>query len=315
MMHWQPSATIPNLKLRAKILADVRHFFDERGYLEVETPIMSQYGVSDVYLENIKATFRGKEYFLQTSPEYHMKRLLAAGSGPIYQIFRAFRDDELGRWHNPEFTLLEWYKLGSDYNLLIDEVDVFLQKILACNPAVKITYQKAFLKACDIDPFTANISELSSCLHKFNLNNVLDDDEQDIDQYLFLLMTHVVEPFIANLTMPVIIHDFPESQASLARVVDGVALRFEVYYRGIELANGFSELTDAHAQRKRFIEDNAKRLTKGFREVAFDENFLQALNYGLPECSGVALGIDRLLALSLEKDTIASVLTFAIDRA
>ena len=314
-MTWQPTATIANLKARAKILAGIRAFFAKRGYLEVETPIMAGHGVSDVYLENIKAYFRGKEYFLQTSPEYHMKRLLAAGSGPIYQIFRAFRDDELGRWHNPEFTLLEWYKLGEDYNLLIAEVDEFLQEIFACKPAFKITYRDAFLEACGLDPFAVSIDELRVCLEKYDLHNVLDVNEQDVDQYLFLLMSHVVEPFLAGYSMPVVVHGFPPSQAALAKVRDGAALRFEVYYQGVELANGFAELIDANLQRKRFTEDNASRLDKGLKEVSIDENFLQALNHGLPECSGVALGIDRILALYLQEKRLSNVMSFTVDNA
>lgn len=314
-MAWQPSATIDNLKIRAQILTKVRSFFVNLGYLEVETPIMGQHGISDVYLENILAKFRGHEYYLQTSPEYHMKRLLAAGSGPIYQIFRAFRDDELGRWHNPEFSLLEWYKLSADYNLLIAEVDDFLQKVFNCDPAIKISYQQIFIDACGIDPFAVSITELRLCLQRYDLDNVLDKNEQDVDQYLFLLMSHVVEPFMAHYTMPVVVYGFPKSQASLAQVVDDVALRFEVYYKGIELANGFAELIDADAQRMRFVEDNFKRVAKDLKTVTLDENFLQALQAGLPDCCGVALGLDRIIALYLQENNLASVISFAIDRA
>ncbi len=314
-MSWQPSATIKNLKKRAQALTDIREFFVKRGYLEVETPIMAQHGVSDVYLENIRAHFRGREYFLQTSPEYHMKRLLAAGSGPIYQIFRAFRDDELGRWHNPEFTLLEWYKLDSDYNLLIAEVDDFLQQIFNCKPALKMTYQEVFIKACGIDPFTTSLAKMRVCLQKYDLDNVLDKDEQDVDQYLFLLMSHVVEPFMASHPAPVVVYGFPPSQASLAKVVDNVALRFEVYYKGVELANGFAELTDANAQRARFVQDNIKRKEKGLKEISLDARFLQALEAGLPECCGVALGIDRILSLSLQENNLAKVLAFTVDNS
>jgi len=314
-MAWQPSATIDNLKLRAKIIASVREYFANLGYLEVETPIMAQHGISDVYLENISAKFRGQEYYLQTSPEYHMKRLLAAGSGPIYQIFRAFRDDELGRWHNPEFSLLEWYKLDADYNFLIAEVDDFLQKIFNCEPAIKISYRQIFIDSCGLDPFAVSIEDLRLCLQRYDLDNVLDIEEHDRDQYLFLLMSHVVEPFMANYTMPVVVYGFPKSQAALAKVADGVALRFEVYYKGIELANGFAELTDADAQRKRFTEDNINRLAKNLKTATLDENFLQSLKSGLPECCGVALGLDRMVALHLQENNLARVISFVIDRA
>lgn len=314
-MNWQSSATIENLKLRAETLLKVRDFFVKNNYLEVETPIMGQHGVTDVYLENIRANFRGREYFLQTSPEYHMKRLLVAGSGPIYQIFRAFRDDELGRWHNPEFTLIEWYKLVADYNILIAEVDDFLQKVFNCMAAYKISYKQIFIDACGIDPFTASIQEFCLCLKKYNLDRVLDSDEVDRDQYLFLLMSHVVEPFMANYPMPVIVCEFPKSQASLAKIVGEVALRFEVYYKGIELANGFAELTDADAQRMRFIEDNFMRVAKGLKTVTLDDNFLLSLTHGLPECCGVALGFDRIMSLFLKENSLDRVIAFTIDKA
>lgn len=150
---WQPTAAISNLKKRALLMQEIRDFFKHRGYFEVETPIMGKFGITDVYLSNIKAIFREKPYNLQTSPEYHMKRLLAAGSGPIFQLARVFRDDELGRWHNPEFTMLEWYQLGISHHELIAEIDLLLQQILRCRPLTKITYQQAFLASCAIDPF------------------------------------------------------------------------------------------------------------------------------------------------------------------
>lgn len=311
-MTWQPTATIAILRERAKVLAYIRKFFSELGYLEVETPIMAEYGVTDVYLENISARFQDKDYFLQTSPEYHMKRLLAAGSGPIFQIFRAFRDDELGRLHNPEFTLLEWYKLDADQHALITEVDSFLQKVIACKPAVKLTYQQVFINACEIDPLATNISELQDCLRKYNLENVLSVDESDLDQYLFLLMSHVVEPYLAEFAEPVVVYNFPESQAALAKVVNGLAERFEVYLRGVELANGFAELTNFSTQHARFIQDNATRVARGLSPRKIDKRFIESLEHGLPECSGVALGIDRLLAIYLQQNSIEKVQAFSI---
>lgn len=314
-MTWQPTATIANLRERAQVLSNIRKFFSDLGYLEVETPIMANYGVTDVYLENIQARFQDKEYFLQTSPEYHMKRLLAAGSGSIFQIFRAFRDDELGRLHNPEFTLLEWYKLDADQHALISEIDSFLQEIIACKPLVKFTYQQVFINACELDPLAANILELQDCLRKHALENVLSADETDIDQYLFLLMSHVVEPYLAKFVEPVVVYNFPESQASLAKVTNGLAERFEVYFRGVELANGFAELTDAATQYGRFTQDNASRVARGLSPRKIDKRFIESLEHGLPECSGVALGIDRLLALYLQQDSIKNVLAFSISNA
>lgn len=314
-ISWQPSALIDSLRKRAEILAAIRAFFNARGYLEVETPVMARFGVTDVYLANINAIFRGQSYCLQTSPEYHMKRLLAAESGPIFQLARVFRDDELGRWHNPEFTLLEWYQLNIDHHELMKEVDALLQQVLRCAPMIKKTYQHVFMEICDIDPMDVNIGTLQQTLARFDLQDVLATDEQDPDQYLFLLMSHVVEPALADELSPVAVFNFPVSQASLAQVNNGVAERFEVYYRGVELANGFHELTDVDAQRARFEKDNAARIGQGLVACAPDEYLLAALSHGLPACSGVALGIERLLALALNQLSIASVLAFDVSRA
>jgi len=313
--QWQPSASIEMLRQRAGILKQIRDFFNSRSYLEVETPVMARYGITDVYLANIKATFRGESYCLQTSPEYHMKRLLAAGSGAIFQLARVFRDDELGRWHNPEFTLLEWYQLDIDHHALMIEMNALLQLVLGCGPMIKKTYQQAFLEACDIDPMQADISALKQVLQRFELDNVLPDSEQDRDQYLFLLMSHVVEPFLANEPVPVAVYDFPVSQAALAQIINGVAERFEVYYRGVELANGFHELTDVVAQRARFNQDNKARQEHGLPESLPDDYLLQAMRHGLPACSGVALGIERLLALAFDKSSIAETFAFDFSRA
>ncbi len=313
--NWQPSASIDTLHQRAKLLAQIREFFKQRHYLEVETPIMARFGVTDVYLSTIQASFRGKPYYLQTSPEYHMKRLLAAGSGPIFQLARVFRDDELGRWHNPEFTLLEWYQLNCDHHELMDEVDSFLQAVLQSKPMIKKTYQQVFLETCGLDPFTVSVAQLQDALVIFQLANVLSPKEQDPDQYLFLLMSHVVEPKLAQESAPVAVYDFPPSQAALAKINQGVAERFEVYFKGVELANGFHELTDANSQAARFKQDLAIRAEHGLAQPAPDEYLLQALNYGLPPCSGVALGIDRLLALALAQSTIAKVQAFDFSRA
>lgn len=312
--QWMPSASIESIRQRARIVAAIRSFFSQKNYLEVETPIMAQFGITDVYLSNIKAYFRNKPYCLQTSPEYHMKRLLAAGSGPIFQLARVFRDDELGRWHNPEFTLLEWYQLGIDHHALIAEMDELLQCVLGCLPMVKKTYQHLFTQICDLDPMNATIAACQNSLARFDLLGVLDDDEQDRDQYLFLLLSHVIEPALAKEPAPVAIVDFPPSQASLAKISNGVAERFEVYYRGVELANGFHELTDPALQLARFEEDNAIRKTRGLEQVALDRYLLQALDHGLPPCSGVALGLDRLLALAFDQPSISSCISFDFSR-
>ncbi len=312
---WQPSASISTLQQRAEVLQSIRNFFGCRGYLEVETPMMARFGITDVYLSNIKAMFREQQYSLQTSPEYHMKRLLAAGSGPIFQLARVFRDDELGRWHNPEFTLLEWYQLNIDHHALMAEVELLLQSILGCSLLIKKTYKQAFLEACDLDPFLKDIQRVRSVLAEYELDNVLPADEDDWDQYLFLLMSHVVEPFLGKEENPVAVYDFPISQASLAKVNQGVAERFEVYFKGVELANGFHELTDAALQRSRFQQDNFLRQQRGLPTMGMDEFLLQALEHGLPNCSGVALGIDRLFALALGAKSLSETLAFDFSRA
>jgi lysyl-tRNA synthetase class 2 len=314
-LSWKPSISIELLRQRAQFLAKIRQFFTSRLYLEVETPVMARYGVTDVYLSNIKATFRGEAYCLQTSPEYHMKRLLAAGSGPIFQLARVFRDDELGRWHNPEFTLLEWYQLAVDHHTLMNEVDLFLQTLIQSEPLIKKTYQQAFLESCQVDPFTASIKQLQQVLVHHNLDKVLASEEQDKDQYLFLLMSHVVEPFLGKENAPVAVYNFPPSQASLAKINGGFAERFEIYYRGVELANGFHELTEVVAQEQRFEQDQQLRKQKGLNPVDADHYLLQALDHGLPSCSGVALGVDRLLALALKQSSIANILSFDFSRA
>ncbi len=313
-MHWQPSATLDALRQRAVLMQTIRTFFLSRQYLEVETPIMGQYGVTDVYLANIKATFRQQSYCLQTSPEYHMKRLLAAGSGPIFQLARVFRDDELGRWHNPEFTLLEWYQLDVDHHQLMDEMDAFLKLILNTPPLRKKTYQQAFLESCALDPFNTHLAELKACLARFGLAKTLEH-EQDKDMHLFLLMSHVVEPFYAQDKAPLAIYEFPASQAALAQINGQVAERFEIYYQGVELANGFHELTDAASQRQRFAQDIAQRHAMQLPEAYMDEYLLGALEAGLPACSGVALGVDRLIACALKQNKISQVLAFDIQRA
>lgn len=312
---WQPSASIDMLRARAHYMSMLREFFCQRGYLEVETPIMGRYGITDPYLANIKANFRDKEFALQTSPEYHMKRLLAAGSGPIFQLARVFRDDELGRWHNPEFTLLEWYQLGVDHLYLLNEVDELLQQIMGCRPLQTRTYQCVFQDICDIDPFEMSIQDLQICLRRYDLDSVLDPNEQNVDQYLFLLMSHVIEPALASEPNPTAVVDFPLSQASLAQIIDGYAARFEVYYQGVELANGFYELRDPVLQAARFELDNQLRGAQGKPTEAVDRYLLQALQHGLPACSGVALGVDRLLALACQQAQLSSCISFDFSRA
>jgi lysyl-tRNA synthetase class 2 len=311
LMNWRPKASISILQERTAILKKIRHFFDTRKYLEVETPYMAHHGVTDLHLQNIEAKFRGQQYYLQTSPEYHMKRLLAAGSGPIYQIARVFRDDELGRWHNPEFSLLEWYQLDVDHWYLIQEIQELFQELAGISQFKHLSYQQAFLQACDFDPLIANNTDARVVCQRFDLENVLSPNE-DFDQYLHLLMAMVVEPYLAQkFSEPVVVYDFPASQASLAQVNGRVSSRFEIYWQGVELANGFHELTDEKVQRQRFLKDLDTRQKYGRPVMDLDESLLSALDFGLPPCSGVALGLDRLIALILKQERISQTMSFA----
>ena len=326
-MNWLPSASIPQLQKRAKITQMIRQFFIERSLLEVETPTLSQSGVTDIHLYCFKTNFigadlslanqttKGLTLYLQTSPEFHMKRLLAAGSGSLFQICKAFRNEESGRFHNPEFTILEWYQLNYDHHKLMDEMDQLLQLILKTKSARRCTYQEAFLEILNVDPLTASLEELKKAGKKLELGSVLDD-ETDKDTVLQLLFCMKIEPTIANNT-PCFVYNFPASQAALARISKDdsrVAERFEVYYKGIELANGFHELSDPKEQLQRFILDNETRKIKGLEEMPIDTNFIESLEK-LPNCSGVALGIDRLIMLATEQKHIDNVLSFTIRRA
>ena len=281
---WQPSAPIPNLLKRAAVMAEIRRFFTDRGVLEVETPCMSQATVTDIHLFPFETRFvgpghsQGLNLYLMTSPEYHMKRLLAAGCGPVFQLCRSFRNEEMGRHHNPEFTMLEWYRPCYDMYRLINEVDDLLQQVLECQPAESLSYQQAFQRHLDIDPLSADKAQLREVAAKLDLSNIADTEE-DRDTLLQLLFTMGVEPHIGK-DRPTFIYHFPATQASLAQISPEdhrVAERFEVYYKGIELANGFHELTDAREQRLRFEQDNRKRAARGLPQQPIDNNLLAAL--------------------------------------
>ena len=319
---WQPSAPIPNLLKRAAVMAEIRRFFTDRGVLEVETPCMSQATVTDIHLFPFETRFvgpghsQGLNLYLMTSPEYHMKRLLAAGCGPVFQLCRSFRNEEMGRHHNPEFTMLEWYRPCYDMYRLINEVDDLLQQVLECQPAESLSYQQAFQRHLEIDPLSADKAQLREVAAKLDLSNIADTEE-DRDTLLQLLFTMGVEPHIGK-DRPTFIYHFQATQASLAQISPEdhrVAERFEVYYKGIELANGFHELTDAHEQRLRFEQDNRKRAARGLPQQPIDNNLLAALEAGLPDCSGVALGVDRVVMLALGAESIGEVIAFTVDRA
>lgn len=318
---WTPSASIETLKQRAEIVSTIRGFFAERDVLEVETPSMSQATVTDVHLDTFKTEFIGPGYaqgvplYLMTSPEFHMKRLLASGSGCIYQICKSFRNEEAGRNHNPEFTMLEWYRVGFDHHKLMDEMDELLQRILRCKKAVRKTYQQAFIDALDVCPLQASMDKLREAAAKLGLADIAEREE-DRDTLLQLLFCMGVETKI-GIDEPCMVYDFPASQAALAQISkqdSRVAERFEVYYQGIELANGFHELADAKEQLVRFEADNKKRVAMGLSEQPIDMNFIAALEAGFPDCAGVALGIDRLIMLALQQEHIRDVIAFDVDR-
>jgi len=319
--NWLPGASISNLLKRAAIMAEIRRFFADRGVLEVETPAMSQATVTDVHLVPFQTRFvgpgaaQGLDLYLMTSPEYHMKRLLAAGSGPIFQLCRSFRNEEAGRHHNPEFTMLEWYRPHYDMYRLMNEVDDLLQQVLECAPAETLSYQQAFIRHLEMDPLSADKTQMREVAEKLGVGD-LANREEDRDTLLQLLFMMGVEPQIGK-DKPAFVYHFPASQASLAEISTEdhrVAERFEVYFKGIELANGFRELTDSREQKQRFDQDNRKRAARGLPQQPIDTNLLDALAHGMPDCSGVALGVDRIVMLALKADSLSEVIAFPVDR-
>ena len=320
---WQPAADLDVLQKRAELLACMREFFAGRGVLEIETPGLSRAATSDPVLESFQTTYNGPglpnetPLYLHTSPEFFMKRLLAAGSGSIYQFARVFRNKESGHQHNPEFTLLEWYRVGFTYHKLMDEIEALLKhccKELLTTPVRRISYRALFEEFASIDPFVADDVELSHCLHSHG-HDVSPGDNEQRQFWLDLILTHVIEPQMYQGAF--FVFDYPADQAALAQIRNDnppVAERFELYIKGIELANGFQELTDAAEQRKRFELENHKRTELGYAPVPIDELFLQALESGLPDCAGVAIGFDRLVMLATGQQHIDKVMAFPLSR-
>jgi lysyl-tRNA synthetase class 2 len=317
---WRPTANPAALRRRAVLKARTHEFFAARGVLEVETPVLSSGGLSDPQIESLATRVSGMSgpFFLNTSPEYSMKRLLAAGSGDIYQLCKVFRDGERGRWHNPEFTLLEWYRLGFDDAALMTEVELLVARLLAperlLEPAERLTYAQALRRHAGVDAHSAGDIELQRAAEKHGVHCKGDLDR---DAKLDLLMGLVVGPNLGH-ERPCFVCDYPASQASLARLKPGqppVAARFEFFLDGIELANGFHELADAEEQRGRFARDLAIRRAHGQVEPPIDERLLAALAAGMPDCAGVALGFDRLVAISLGAARLSQAMAFPIDNA
>jgi len=324
MSNWSPSAQIDTLKRRAQFMRTIREYFHQRDVLEVETPCLSHGTVTDVHLDAFSTKFYfdqcGEEIdlYLQTSPEYAMKRLLASGSGPIFQICKAFRNEAAGHLHNPEFTMLEWYRPGFDEHQLMVELDELIQVLLSTEPARKVSYQQVFLSKLNIDPLEVSLKELRARVSDFSNDEWLQHEGKDaLLQWLF--SCHI-EPTLGlndGDWEPCFIYDFPASQSSLAKINQNdprVAHRFELYFKGKELANGFYELQDAQEQRNRFEKDNRARQKSGLPLRPVDENLISALEAGLPDCSGVALGLDRLFMIAEERGHIEQVLSFDYSR-
>ena len=315
---WQPAVSFEMLLARARLLEKLRKFMNKHGILEVETPILVDAAVSDPHIESFETALQYpggrhiRKHFLHTSPEYAMKRLLASGSGPIYQICRVFRDNEIGKYHNPEFTMLEWYRPEYDHHQLMDELDELLQ-VLNFKPAQKKTYAEVFKEKTDLDPHTTALVELQKTATDYGYT--AQGDERSV--LLDFIFSHCVCDHLGH-ECPHMIYDFPVVQSALARIRHSdppVAERFELFIHGLEIANGFHELCDAGEQKKRFVQDNLQREKSGKPEVFIDEKFIEALKYGFPPCAGVAVGVDRLLMAMHHCTDIREVIAFPVDRA
>lgn len=309
------------LRARAELLKKLRGFFDDRGFLEVETPTLSHDSVIDEHLDPLRVTLfsdprepaTGETLWLQTSPEFGMKRLLAAGATAIYQICRAYRGGEVGPSHNPEFTMLEWYRVGDDYAAGRQLLSDLTMATLGCEVVDQLTFREAFLKFAAVDPITASVAELQSVL-----GAAADGDRGFL---LDRVLVDRVEPQLGR-DRPLILYDYPADQAALAQVRPAddsgnpaVAERFELYFRGIELANGYHELLDPAVLRERNRSNNERRLAAGKYPLPEDSRLLPAMEQGLPPCAGCALGVDRLLMVATGAKTIQEVIAFTIDQA
>lgn len=313
---WRPGASRMAMEARAALLADIRSFFADRNVMEVETPVISSAGNCDPNMHNI-ATDSSRKKYLRTSPEYPMKRLMASGHRDIYEIGRVFRAGETGRYHNPEFTLLEWYRGGWNYLDLADETT---ELVRFCGrgqfdgwPVSRVTYRELFQRETGLDPLDCSESDLEFCA----LERGIQAGPMDQQEWLDLLLSQVIQAALPGEAFTVV-YEFPPEQAALARIRDGdtpVAERFEIYLGQMELANGYQELTDADEQLRRFRRESAMTAGRSQEPVPIDTRLVAALRHGLPECSGVALGVDRLLMSCTKLDRIDGVLAFSADRA
>jgi lysyl-tRNA synthetase class 2 len=316
-VQWRPAANKEMVLARAALLADIRSFFAARRVIEVETPLLGRSSATDPHLDSCKL----RQRYLQTSPEFAMKRMLAADSGAIYQICKAFRSGESGQRHNVEFTMLEWYQPGFDLSQLMDEVEALVNQFIAHGSITRISYETAFLKTTGLNPHTAGLQALLDLAEgEVGVGRSVllsDSDLLTRSTCLDLITSHLVE---AGISEPTFLYDYPACQSALARVVDDgeghqVARRFELFVNSMELANGYLELTDAVELRRRFELDNRHRQLLNKETIPLDEYLLAAMADGLPDCAGVALGVDRLLMAMTGSVTIQEVLAFPLENA
>jgi elongation factor P--(R)-beta-lysine ligase len=311
LQNFAPTASLIALQQRSDLLRRLREFFYEREFIEVETPLVDGEIIPELHIEPLRTQ---DGLFLQASPELHMKRLLAAGAKAIFQVTRSFRSGERGPLHNPEFTIVEWYRVGDDMRAGINLLDELVQTLLQARPAARTTYADAFQRTLGLCPHTATLSDLSAAAEKACIAIPPGMEDANRDEWLNLLVATCIEPQL-GAEGPEIIYHYPATQASLAKCVaadagNDVAERFELYYHGIELANGFHELTDAAELRRRFETVNAARAADGRRTLALPETLLAALEHGLPDCTGCALGLDRLAMLAFKAESMSQMMSF-----
>ncbi len=312
MSDWQTSRQVSALKARAQLNQRVRAFFAERGVLEVETPALSQGGNTDPYIDSFSVETPTGSRYLHTSPEYPMKRLLVAGSGDIYQICKVWRQDEAGSRHNPEFTLLEYYRVGFSYQRLMQEVALLLHHLIPRleKPAQFLTYHDCFLERLGINPHIASVEQLENCAFEQGLAVSGTFSQQE---WLDLLFTHVIEAGFATDCLTFVYH-YPAEQSALACVTthDGhqVAERFEIYLGAMELGNGYQELVDGEANAEKLSSDAQLRIATGLKPVPTDQYFIRAMRQGMPRASGVAIGLDRVLLCACGKKTLNQIISF-----
>lgn len=322
MTDWQPTASLAALKQRAGLYAMIRRFFSERAVMEVETPVLSRAGNPDPNIQSLTLTLQQPQAesarrWLRTSPEFALKRLIAAGVGDCYELGRVFRDGEAGHRHNPEFTMLEWYRVGWDHRRLMEETADLVQAAMALSgrrtTVREISFRELYKTTLNVDPFSDHEGALRAPLAVYDINPA----GLTRDDWLDLLMTHLIQPALPSNRV-LLVYDFPPSQCALARIcadAQPVAERFELYVGPLELANGYRELLDPTEHRQRFAANAATRQQAGSRPVPVDPNFLAAMDAGLPTCAGVALGVDRLLMAMQGTERIGDVLAFPSDRA